>query len=130
MTATELGLDILRGERQRYVSVNQVAYLASLHRRETGETFRSPDYTIVHFNGTGDGWELFRMANGAGILKLISLADVRASGSERRRKELVEQKAGELNAITDRLLAAGINPTGDAEWTRCKQEYRAMCQAS
>jgi len=129
MTANHLGLDMLRGERQRYLTVKQVNYLASLHRQQTGETFRYPDYTIVHFNGTGDGWELFRMPNGAGILKLISLAAVLASGAERRRLKEIEEKAGELNAITDRLLGAGANPATDAEWLRCSAEYRSMCSA-
>jgi hypothetical protein len=128
MTATTLALDILKGERQRYVSVKQVDYLASLHARETGERFRHPDYTILSFNGTGDGWELFRMANGAGILKLISLADVKASGAKRRAEDAKESKAGELNDLFERLAADGVNPRESEEFMRLQTEYRELCR--
>jgi hypothetical protein len=126
MKATALALDMLKGERQRYVSVKQVAFLASLHSRETGETFRHPDYTILQFDGAGDGWELFRMANGAGILKLIALADVQASGAKRRKEDALEAKAGEMNELADRLTAAGVHWPTDAEYLRLRAEYREL----
>ena len=126
MTATELALDILRGERQRYVTAKQVTYLASVHNRETGERFRHPDYTILQYNGQGDGWELFRMPNGAGILKLISHTEVVASGAKRRREAELETKAGELNELADRLTAAGIHWPTDADYLRLREEYRAL----
>lgn len=126
MTTTELANEMLKGERQRYVTAKQVAYLASVHNRETGERFRHPDYTILQYNGTGDGWELFRMPNGAGILKLISHAEVVASGAKRRREAELEAKAGEMNELADRLTAAGVHWPTDAEYLRLREEYRAM----
>lgn len=129
MTATELALDMLRGESQRYLTVKQVVYLASIHRRETGEGFQQPDYTILQYNGTGDGWELFRMANGAGILKRVSHEGVLNSGAKRRRQEVIERMAGELNDLFEQLMTAGVNPRESADWVQKQEEYRAFCRS-
>jgi hypothetical protein len=103
MNALELGLDMLRGADNRHITVKQVVYLGSMYCRETQEqsAFRSPDYTIVMYNGTGDGWECFRMANGAGILKLISHAKVLESRRRRNRELKIDEYCRRINEAFD-----------------------------
>ena len=122
------GLSILGSLDSIRVTREQVARISSLYCGGTGESvaFRHPDYTIHVYTGGSDGWECFRLPNGAGILTRISHAKVLANASARERKERAEELAGEANKAFDAALDAGRDPRTDEAFAKAQAEYRSF----